>query len=71
LTFNIRGARDGTVLIDVPTGQLPITGDELAITQATSLKPTRHLEMDNTYILDRVLNGAVHHTAFSKILRSK
>ena len=72
LTFNTRVTRDGTVLIDVPAGQLPITADELAITQTMSLKPTRHLEMDNTYILNRVLNGAVRHAAFNNhILRSK
>src|SRR5207249_3580905 len=72
LTFNTKVIRDGTVLIDVPTGQFPITGDETAITQTMSLKPTRHLQIDNTYILDRVLNGAVHHAAFNNhIIRSK
>src|SRR5207244_12024835 len=40
LTFNTKVIRDGTVLIDVPTGQFPITGDETAITQTMSLKPT-------------------------------
>jgi len=72
LTFNTKVIRDGTVLIDVPTGQFPITGDETVITQTMSLKPTRHLQIDNTYILDRVLNGAVHHAAFNNhIIRSK
>ena len=72
LTFNTRVIRDGIVLIDVPTGQLPITGDETAITQTMSLKMTRRLEIDNTYILDRVLNGAAHHSAFNNhIIRSK
>lgn len=72
VTFNTRVTRDGAVLIDVPTGQLPITGDELAINQTMSLKPTRHLEIDNTYILDRVLNGNVHHAAFNNhIVRTK
>jgi Domain of unknown function (DUF5916) len=72
LTFNTKVIRDGIVLIDVPVGQLPITANETAITQTMSLKPTRHLEIDNTYILDRVLNGAVHHAAFNNhIIRSK
>ncbi|MBV8892359.1 MAG: carbohydrate binding family 9 domain-containing protein, partial [Acidobacteria bacterium] len=57
--------RDGAVLIDVPSGQLPITGDETAITEKITLKPTRHLEIDNTYILDRVLNGAARRAAFN------
>lgn len=72
LTFNTQITRDGTVLIDTPKGQLPITGDETAITQTMSLKPTTHLQIDNTYILDRVLNGAAHHAAFNNhIIRSK
>jgi hypothetical protein len=72
LTFNTKVIRDGTVLIDVPAGQLPITGNETAITQTMSLKPIHRLQIDNTYILDRVLNGAVHHAAFNNhIIRSK
>ncbi len=72
LTFNTRVFRDATVLIDVPTGMLPITGDETAITQTMSLKPTRHLEIDNTYILERVLNGRTKQSAFNNdIFRSK
>ncbi|HEV2732210.1 MAG TPA: DUF5916 domain-containing protein [Terriglobales bacterium] len=72
LTFNTKVIRDGTVLIDVPAGQLPITGDETAITQTMTLKPIRRLQIDNTYILDRVLNGALHHAAFNNhIIRSK
>jgi hypothetical protein len=72
LTFNTQIVRDGVVLIDVPTGQLPITGDETAITQTMTLKPTTHLQIDNTYILDRVRNGAVNHAAFNNhIIRSK
>jgi hypothetical protein len=72
LTFNTRVFRDATVLIDVPTGMLPITGDETAITQTMSLKPTRHLQIDNTYILERVLNGRTKQSAFNNdIFRSK
>ncbi len=72
LTFNTKVIRDGIVLIDVPLGQLPITGDETAITQTMTLKPSRHLQIDNTYILDRVVNGAVQHAAFNNhIIRSK
>ena len=72
LTFNTQIVRDGAVLIDVPAGQLPITADETSLSQTMSLKPARHLEIDNTYILDRVLNGAVHHAAFNNhIVRSK
>ena len=72
LTFNTKVIRDGIVLIDVPVGLLPITGNETAITHTMSLKLTRHLVVDNTYILDRVVNGATHHAAFNNhIIRSK
>jgi hypothetical protein len=72
LTFNTKVIRDGIVLIDVPSGQLPITGDEVSVNGTMTLKPTQHLEIDNTYILDRVLNGAAKHAAFNNhIIRSK
>ena len=72
LTFNSQIVRDGGVLIDVPAGELPITGDETATTQTLTLKPTTHLEIDNTYIFDRVRNSAADHAAFNyHIFRSK
>jgi hypothetical protein len=72
ITWRTTIIRDGTVLIVVPTGQLPITGDETFINQTMSIKPTGHLEIDNTYILDRVLNGAAQHASFNNhIARSK
>jgi len=56
----------------VPKGQKPITGDETLINHTMSIKPTGHLEIDNTYILDRVLNGTAHHASFNNhIIRSK
>jgi hypothetical protein len=72
ITWRTTVIRDGTVLIVVPTGQLPITGDEVFINHTMSVKPTGHLEIDNTYILDRVLNGAAHHASFNNhIIRSQ
>lgn len=72
ITWRTQIIRDGTVLIVVPTGQFPITGDETFIQQTMSLKPTGHLEIDNTYILDRVLNGTAHHASFNNhIIRSQ
>jgi hypothetical protein len=51
---------------------MPITGDETSVNATMSYRPTRHLQIDNTYILDRVLNGAAHHAAFNNhIIRSK
>lgn len=72
LTLNTKVFRQGVVLVDVPTGSIPITGNETAVTSTMSLKPMKHLQIDNTYILDRVLNGAAHHAAFNNhIIRSK
>jgi hypothetical protein len=72
ITWRTQVIRDGTVLIVVPTGQIPITGDETFINHTMSVKPTGHLEIDNTYILDRVLNGAAHHASFNNhIIRTQ
>jgi hypothetical protein len=72
ITWRTQIIRDGTVLIVVPTGQLPITGSETFINQTMSIKPTGRLEIDNTYILDRALNGAAHHASFNNhIARSQ
>jgi len=72
ITWRTQIIRDGTVLVVVPTGQLPITGNEVFINHTMSVKPTGHLEIDNTYILDRVLNGVAHHAAFNNhIIRSQ
>ena len=72
ITWRTQIIRDGTVLVVVPQGQLPITGNETFINHTMSVKPTGHLEIDNTYILDRVLNGAVNHASFNNhIIRSQ
>src|SRR5262249_27786890 len=42
------------------------------ITTTLGLKPTGKLQIDNTYILERVVNGAVDHAVVnSNIIRSK
>ena len=70
ITWRTQIFRDGAVLVVVPKGQLPIMADETFITQTLTIKPTGHLEIDNTYILDRVLNG--HHASFNNhIIRSR
>ena len=72
LVFNTRIIRDGTVVVIPPKGQLPYTGNETAITQTVGLKPMDRLQIDNTYILERVVNGMAHHAVVnSNIVRSK
>lgn len=71
-SFNMKYIRDGSVVIVVPNGQLPFVGDETAITQTMTINPTRRLQIDNTYILDRVLDGRSKHAVFNNhIIRSK
>jgi hypothetical protein len=72
LVFNTRIFRDGTVVVIPPKGQLPYTGNETAISQTLGFKPMSHLQIDNTYILERVTDGLAHHAVVnSHIVRSK
>ena len=72
LNFNTKIIRDGTPVIVPAAGQLPYTGNETAITQTFGIKPSSRLQIDNTYILERVVNGAAQHAVVnSNIFRSK
>lgn len=72
LSWNTRFFRDGTVVVVPAAGQLPFTGDETSLNQTLTVKPTGSLQIDNTYILDRVLNGRAHQAVFNNhIIRSK
>ena len=72
LNWSTRIIRDGTVVVVTPAGHMPYTGDETAITQTLGLKPFGRLQIDNTYILERILNGGVHHAVFnSNIVRTR
>ena len=71
-SWNFRLIRDGTVVVVPAAGQLPYTGNETFIYQTIGLKPTHRLQIDNTYILERVVNGLVNHGVVnSDIVRSK
>src|SRR5262249_35398281 len=71
-SWNTRIFRDGTVVVVPAAGQLPYTGNETAINQTISLKPTHRLQIDNTYILERVVDGLTKHAVVnSDIIRSK
>jgi hypothetical protein len=72
LNWNSTIIRDGTPVVIVPTGQLPYTGNETAITQTLGLKPVGRLQIDNMYILERIVNGKAHHAVLnSHIIRSR
>jgi hypothetical protein len=71
-SWNTRIFRDGTVVVVPAAGQLPYTGDETAINQTIGIKPSQRLQIDNTYILERVVNGLAQHAVVnSNIIRSK
>ena len=70
--WNTRIFRDGSVVVVPAAGQLPYTGNETAIVQTIGIKPLSRLQIDNTYILERVVNGLAHHAVVnSDIVRSK
>jgi hypothetical protein len=70
--WNTRIFRNGAVVVVPAAGQLPYTGNETAITQTIGIKPLSRLQIDNTYILERVVNGLAHHAVVnSDIVRSK
>jgi hypothetical protein len=70
--WNTRIFRNGSVVVVPAAGQLPYTGNETAIFQTIGLKPLSRLQIDNTYILERVVNGLAHHAVVnSDIVRSK
>ncbi len=71
-TWSTRLIQDGTVVVVPAAGQLPYTGNETAFTQTFTVRPTGSLQIDNTYILDRVLNGNSGLSVFNNhIIRSK
>ena len=71
-SWNTRIFRNGTIVVVPAAGQLPYTGNETFIYQTIGIKPTHRLQIDNTYILERVVNGLVHHGVVnSDIVRSK
>jgi Domain of unknown function (DUF5916) len=72
LSWNTKIIRDGIPVVVPAAGQLPYSGNETSINQTLRVKPTGSLQIDNTYILDRVTNGAVNHAVFNNhIIRSK
>jgi hypothetical protein len=69
---SLRLFREGAVNVVPPNGQLPNEADETTVNAALTLKPVNGLQIDNTYILDRVKHNPVNHAVFDNhILRSK
>ena len=72
LSFNTSASRQGAVTLVVPNGQTPIEGDEVSATSTISLNPSRRLQINNTYILDRVVHAKLGRSVFNNdIVRSE
>lgn len=71
-SWDTRLFRNGTIVFVPLGGELPYVGDETSLRQTLSIKPIGRMQIDNTYILDRVVNGGQNHAVFNNhILRSK
>jgi len=71
-TLNANAYRQGAVNVVVPDGQLPGEGDETTVNLTMGVKPVSRLQIDNTYIMDRVVHNPIGHSVFNNhIIRSK
>lgn len=72
LLFSLRAFRQGAVNVVVPAGQLPNEGDESTVNFTLTYKPVNGLQIDNTYLMDRVRHNLLGHAVFNNhIIRSK
>jgi hypothetical protein len=72
ISWNAQVIRDGTVVVVPAPGKMPYTGDETAITAIVTVKPMNRLQIEQTYILERIVNGKEHHAVFNNhIVRTK
>ena len=62
----------GQINVVPPTGQLPVLANAFSINSTITYKPIGRLEIDNTYILDRVTANRGRNAAFNNdIIRSQ
>jgi len=70
--WDTRYFHQGNIVLVPQAGQLPYVGKEDTLTQTIGIKPTGRLQIDNTYILDHVINANVNHSVLNlHIIRSK
>ena len=64
--------RNGTINIVPVAGQMPNEADETSLNQTMTIRPTARLQIDNTYILDRVVHNRTGNSVFTNhIARTK
>lgn len=72
LIVSFRAFRQGAINVVPPPGQLPNEGDETTINSSLTYKPVNGLQIDNTYLLDRIRHNNLGHSVFNNhIIRSK
>lgn len=72
LILSFRAFRQGAANIVVPNGQIPNEADETTANAAVTIKPLDGLQIDNTYILDRLKHNPLGHAVYNNhIVRSK
>ena len=65
-------SRGGTVNVVPTPGQTPNEADETSLVQTMTIRPAARLQIDNTYILDRVVHNRGGHSVFNNhIARTK
>lgn len=71
-SVNTRFFRQGAVNYVPLAGQAPQMADETFLTQGVTIQPVQQLQIDNTYILDRLRYNKLDHGIFTNhIIRSK
>ena len=62
----------GTVNVVPPAGPMPNEADETSLVQTMTIRPSKRLQIDNTYILDRMVHSRTGTSVFTNhIIRSK
>jgi len=57
--------RSDTMNLVVPNGQTPNKAVDTLITQALTLRPSERLQIDGSYLLDRVIHDRIGHAVFN------
>lgn len=72
LSLNVRVFRQGAITLVVPDGQLPIEGDETFANVTAGVKPFDRLQIDNTWIFDRLRHNNINRSVYNNnIIRTK
>ncbi len=72
VSFDLFVAPGGVINFDPPKGVAPLLADETLLNATLTVRPLTSLVVDNTYLLDRLLDHQAHASTFTNhIVRSK